>query len=333
MSFNSPGKKKIRQDWNTPLIRKLSDSHLIKYHYFGFPGIEAHDITLWKQYIQSVTAFEAPDDIKSGSGEKNLAILEKKLVELGFEPQCYLGFLESIIQTRVDNRGRKFAPKQFYTLLNLDFCSHLTSRTLVDQAKVTARYETLSRIAGMQKDLWDRHGISGSIWLITLREEISLSEYQTWRTNLDDRTLADWVDTFNSNDVFNSNKTLVTNPYKLKAFLYKIVKSALDGVRFSSYWYPIVLYTGNTARSKMAHFMILCQANDISNSVVVPLQKIEDFLTDDIIQISNDKFYKYHTDSVIENCVSFVECVCKGINLPFIAPLQARSTVARRYMA
>jgi len=51
MAFDSLRKKKVRQEWNTPLLAYLSDLHDIRFHYFGFPGIEAHDIVLWRNYI------------------------------------------------------------------------------------------------------------------------------------------------------------------------------------------------------------------------------------------------------------------------------------------
>jgi len=299
MRFDSLGKRKVRQEWNTPLIRKLAESHSVKYHYFGLPGIEALDLVLWQQYIESVTAFEAPDDPRSGTGSGNAAKLELKLVELGFEPRCYAGFLENVIQTKVDNRGRKFIPDKFYTLLNLDFCSHLTSRTLVDQAKVTARYDTLGRIAAMQRDLWKSDGICGSIWLITLRTEVALSGYQLWRTNLDDQILGEWVDSYNDRDRVYRGNVLFFNPFKLKAFLYKTIKAALDGVRFSSYWYPMLLYQGNSPSSRMAHFMILCHANHIGNPVPVPLQTMEDFLKDNILQVKDGRLINYETNNEI----------------------------------
>ncbi len=324
MRFDSLRKRKVRQEWNTPLLAYLSNLHAIRFHYFGFPGIEAHDIVLWRDYIETVTAFEAPDDPNSGTGEKNAAKLELKLVELGYEPLCYVGFLENVIQTKVDNRGRRFEPSTFYTLINLDFMNHLTSRTRVDQVNVPARYETFSRLATMLKSLWDRRGISGSVWFITLREEIKGDQYRQWRRNLDDPLISDWVDRHDHCDI-RMRDNLVRNPFKLKAFAYKTIKTALEGIRFSCYWYPMVLYVGDSPRSRMAHFMILCHANSIGNVAPVNLQSADMFLNSTILEFTDDEVRDYEGHQTFNDPSQFVTNAFNQFQFPFVQPLLARS--------
>jgi len=324
MAFDSLRKKKVRQEWNTPLLAYLSDLHDIRFHYFGFPGIEAHDIVLWRNYIETVTAFEAPDDHRSGTGERNAAKLELKLVELGYEPLCYVGFLENIIQTMVDNRGRSFEPERFYTLLNLDFMNHLTSRAVIDQVSVPARYETFSQLASMLKNLWDREGISGSVWFVTLREEIDAAQYMQWRQNLDDHSIGDWVDQYSNLDHPMGNN-LLRNPFKLKAFLYKTIKAALEGVRFSCYWYPMVLYVGDSPNSRMAHFMILSHANHIGNAAPVNLQTAETFLNSNILEFTDDEVRDFESGQASAGFSSFVRDAFAQIQFPFKYPLLANS--------
>ena len=324
MPFDTVRKRKVRQKWNTTLLAYLSDLHGIRFHYFGFPGIEAHDIELWRDYIETVTAFEAPDDPRSGRGENNAAKLELKLVELGYEPSCYVGFLENIIQTEVDNRGRRFEPEKFYTLLNLDFMNHLTSRTVIDQVRVPARYETFSQLASMLKSLWDREGISGSVWFVTLREEIDADQYMQWRQNLDDPSIGSWVDQYNNLDQPRGNN-LLRNPFKLKAFLYKTIKTALEGVRFSCYWYPMVLYIGDSPSSIMAHFMILSHANHIGNAAPVNLQTAETFLNSNILEFTDDEVRDFESGQAFADFSSFFRNTFAQIQFPFIHPLHANS--------
>ncbi len=320
MSLDSPRKRKVREEWNTPLIAHLAHEHRIRFHYFGFPGIEARDIVLWKDYIETVTAFEAPDDPSSGRGESNAAKVEQKLIDLGFEPQCYVGYLENIIETGVDNRGRSYIPDKFYTLINLDFCNHLTSRTLVDQVLTTARYDTFRRIAAIQREKWDLKTISGSLWLVTLRQEMHLGEYRRWRNSLDDVYLARWVDRYQTQDI-GVGRGLFKNPFKLKAFLYKVIKSALDGICFSSYWYPMVLYEGHTPMSPMVHFMILSHANSIGHAAPVCLQTTGNFLNSKIRVFTNDDVRFYESDFLCSNSNSFTTSVLRGLNFPFVNPI------------
>jgi len=324
MAFDSARKIKVRQEWNTPLLAYLSDLHKIRFHYFGLPGIEAHDIVLWRDYIETVTAFEAPDNPRSGMGEKNVAKLELRLVELGYEPLCYVGFLENIIQTMVDNRGRPFEPERFYTLLNLDFMNHLTSRAVIDQVRVPARYETFSQLASMLKGLWDNEGISGSVWFVTLREEIDINQYIQWKQNLDDRSIGDWVDQYNNYDMPKGNN-LLRNPFKLKAFLYKTIKAALEGIRFSCYWYPMVLYVGDSPNSRMAHFMILSHANHIGNVAPLTLQTTNMFLNSHILEFTGDEIRDYKSGQAYIDSSSPVQEVFAQIQFPFIQPLRANS--------
>ena len=58
--FDSPGKRAVRELWNTPLLRELYQNHGFRYRYMGLPGVDLLDVDLWKDMIEEVIAFEVP---------------------------------------------------------------------------------------------------------------------------------------------------------------------------------------------------------------------------------------------------------------------------------
>ena len=56
--FDNPGKKTVRESWNTPLLRFLNSEYGFRYRYMGLPGVELLDLQLWRDLIDEVVAFE-----------------------------------------------------------------------------------------------------------------------------------------------------------------------------------------------------------------------------------------------------------------------------------
>ena len=56
--FDSPGKRAVRDLWNTPLLRLLNQEHGFRYRYMGLPGVDLLDVKRWHDMIDEVIAFE-----------------------------------------------------------------------------------------------------------------------------------------------------------------------------------------------------------------------------------------------------------------------------------
>jgi hypothetical protein len=291
MSFNTANKIAIREHWNLPIIKYISTKDRIKFHYFGLPGIKAYDVVAWKDYIDSVTAFEGPDNIKTGQGSNNLATLEKNLILMGFYPKCYCGILEHVLHTTLDNLGNEFKFEKYYTLFNLDFCNSITTNTKLDEATYISRFESFGELARLLKQKCTLN-TSGSVWLVTLREELHKRSYQEWLSSLDDAPLREKLNSYNNLDrPCPQNPKLFYNYQKLKMFVYTLFTKILTSLNYSSYWFPLILYTGNTTVSPMAHFMFISYANAINRTAPKLLQSKSDFFSSHILALSDGVFH------------------------------------------
>ena len=67
--FDNPGKKTVRESWNTPLLRFLNSEYGFRYRYMGLPGVELLDLQLWRDLIDEVVAFETRAKAKPESTE------------------------------------------------------------------------------------------------------------------------------------------------------------------------------------------------------------------------------------------------------------------------
>jgi len=63
---DNPEKGVVRQQWNTPLLQHLHRKYGVRYRYLGLPGPDLIDVSLWRDMIDEVIAFEPPD--KDGYG-------------------------------------------------------------------------------------------------------------------------------------------------------------------------------------------------------------------------------------------------------------------------
>ena len=72
----SSGKKTVRENWNTPVLRYLHSKYGIRYRYMGLPGTELNDVKLWADMIDEVIAFEVKD--RSRNGRKSRPVVGAK---------------------------------------------------------------------------------------------------------------------------------------------------------------------------------------------------------------------------------------------------------------
>ena len=83
--FDTPGKRAVREQWNTPFLRLLNKKHGFRYRYMGLPGVELLDVKLWRDMIDEVIAFEvrAPRTPDDPEGRRQILALRRKLQLIG----------------------------------------------------------------------------------------------------------------------------------------------------------------------------------------------------------------------------------------------------------
>ena len=127
--FDNPGKRTVRESWNTPLLRFLNSEYGFRYRYMGLPGIELLDLQLWREWVDEVVAFEtrAKPNRRDRDGRRNVLALRTKMRQLGFNGNAYLGPMEEVVILRRDQDGLPYSQNNLVTLYNLDFCDEISS--------------------------------------------------------------------------------------------------------------------------------------------------------------------------------------------------------------
>ena len=123
--FDNPGKKTVREAWNTPLLQFLNAEYGFRYRYMGLPGVDIIDLQLWRRMIDEVVAFESraePEDNDLG-GRRNVLALRTKMREQGINGYAYFGSMEEVVILGRDQDGTEYDRSKLITLYNLDFCN------------------------------------------------------------------------------------------------------------------------------------------------------------------------------------------------------------------
>lgn len=203
--FDAPGKKTVRSKWNTPLLKYIHDTHHIKYRYLGLPGVELIDVTLWKEMLNYIIAFELPT---TGSNEReDITLMKKNLTLLGIEYQAYYGSIEHVIINREDIDGNKYNQDNFIDLYNLDFCNEITSKIPTAQGKKCLRFELIRTIFTDQHSFYQRNN-SADKFIILL----------TARNQSTSKTMRDYFfGNGDTNDLYTSTNNFVTKASEIRA--------------------------------------------------------------------------------------------------------------------
>lgn len=292
ITFDSPGKKYIRENWNSPLLQEYSTQKGIKYLYLGLPGPKISDIKLWKDFIEYVIAFET-----KGRGldpRENIIVLNRNLTVLGLKYDVYYGFLENVIIVGKDSDGKIYKQEGLVTLYNLDFCNSITGKIDTEEGRRCLRFETLRKLMTIQRDIYLKNGMDKFILLLTIRDEFRTSVLKEFieRSNYSEK-VRNYINCSLKETPMDGNLDLQNNTPILKAFIFTILRDYFKGHNIASFFFPIIKYIGRTSRSKMLHFTILCRMESECLPQPNEFQTAEEFLMQKSLFAKGDSIYEY----------------------------------------
>ena len=287
--FDNPGKKTVREQWNTPLLRHLNDQHGMRYRYLGLPGVEILDLQLWKDMIDEVVAFEtrAKPNKEDPEGRRNILELRRQLVLMGTQSHAYFGPMEEVIIRRRDYDGTAYQQEKLVTLYNLDFCDEISSRIdTLDANQQVWRFEAIRRILLDQADCYQQtNNPNYFLLLLTVRNQIDVHKLRGYFDNPSAESLDYWQHCEDVAPLPSSGPIRQTHTWALKTFIYDQMRQWFGSPNISALFFPVVKYNGAPVRisrqrtlpSPMLHMTILCRFGDLQRPS--PPAYPRDFLT------------------------------------------------------
>ena len=272
--FDSPGKRAVRDLWNTPLLRLLNQEHGFRYRYMGLPGVDLLDVKRWHDMIDEVIAFEVrarptPDDPE---GRRQILALRRNLRLLGVPGHAFFGPMEEVIILRQDYDGKPYDQKKVITLYNLDFCDEIASRISTrEQGRQVWRFEAIRQILRDQQQAFQQHGGPKSfIVLLTVRDQIDSQKLREFLSEgLYDDTRAYLESCGGMKALPLQGPVLGTHTWALKAFIHNTLRQYLTNPHISATFFPLVRYIGTPVQtgrgrlqSPMLHCMLLCRFDE-----------------------------------------------------------------------
>jgi len=260
---DSAGKRTVRENWDTPLLRYLHETYGFRYRYFGLPGEDCHDVRLWRDMIDEVIAFEVP--AKKGVPTSTIVKLRSTLEGLNLPTyNAYYGAFESVVTSRLAFDGTPYKPSGIITLYNLDFCNRLDSKI------PTPRGEELLRFAGIRQILLDQaeqnaeHQRPWFILMITVRHQMSLTGLSGIVHRPDvGADVASYVASCLAHVPLNADpatgQVKGQHAWAFKAGLFDLLRGYLKGPHIEALFFPLVKYIGKTESSPMLHWLLFCQ--------------------------------------------------------------------------
>lgn len=271
----SPAKKIVREEWNTPFLRYLHGKYGVRYRYMGLPGSDLVDIALWKDMIEEVIAFERPAD---GPDERVwVTKLRTNLRKLGIPGITYFGSFEEVVILRQDYDGQSYRQDKVITLYNLDFCDEIASQVETrEYGRKIWRFEALRVILQDQKECYRQGGEpSHFIILLTVRNQIQGSRIKIFlELNPLSETKSYCATCEKINPIAIEKPLIGTHAWALKAFLCNTLKQYFTTPNVSALFFPFVKYKGTPIKlssgkllsSPMLHWMILCKFGEDENA-------------------------------------------------------------------
>ena len=287
--FDTPGKRAVREQWNTPFLRLLNKEHGFRYRYMGLPGVELLDVKLWRDMIDEVIAFEVPArrTPEDPEGRRRILALRRELQLLGIPGHAYFGPMEEVVVLRQDYDGKRYDQNKVITLYNLDFCDEVASRISTrEQGEQVWRFEAIRQILRDQQQAYQQYGEpSRFILLLTVRDQIDAGKLRNLLSgNLYDDTSAYLQSCGGMNSLPPQGPLLGTHTWALKAFIHNTLRQYLANPHVSATFFPLVRYRGTPVRvrggrlqSPMLHCMLLCRFDD--QQAASPSYSPGDYLT------------------------------------------------------
>lgn len=260
---DSPGKRIVREQWDTPLLRYLHDEWKVNFRYMGLPGVDIIDLKLWADMIEEVIAFELPD--RRGDPRRSILQLRTNLRLLGKRSVAYYGPFEEVVILARDYDGTDYRQENVVTLYNLDFCDEIGSRIKTrEHGRVVWRFEALRHVLQDQKECYEKEqGPSWFVLLLTVRNQINADSLSD---SLDENLYAEtkaYCEACEPNAAIPAMGSLTgTHTWGLKAFIHNTLRSYLATPHISALFFPLVKYVGRTASSPMLHWVVFCRFDD-----------------------------------------------------------------------
>lgn len=262
---DSPGKRTVREQWDTPLLRHLHDRWKVRFRYMGLPGVDIIDLKLWADMIDEIVAFEIPD--RRGDPRRSILKLRGNLRLLG-KPSAvaYYGPFEEVVILGRDYDGTDYRQEKVITLYNLDFCDEIGSRIQTRQRgrQPVWRFEALRHVLQDQKRCYEKGGEpSWFVILLTVKNQVNADRLSDFLgENLYVETQA-YIDACRASCPIPATGHLKgTHTWGLKAFIHNALRSYLSTPHISALFFPLVKYVGKTVQSPMLHWVVLCRFDD-----------------------------------------------------------------------
>jgi hypothetical protein len=288
--FDTPGKKAVRETWNTPILRYLNQQYGFKYRYMGLPGVDLLDVKLWKDLIENVVAFELPCNPlpEDPHGRKHILELRKNLLMQQIPGDVYFGPMEEVILRGKDYDGIEYTHKKLITLCNLDFCDEISSPVSTRKAgEEVLRFQAINHIVTEQYHIYQKdHEHNFFIFLLTVRNQINAVRLRGYLSaDLLEESGAYLGKCGGLNALPSTGFCMGDKTWALKAFIHDFLKKGFQSPRVSSLFFPIIKYSGNRIingtsgiPSPMLHCMVFCRFNDDEHEPA-PTSLPLDFLT------------------------------------------------------
>ena len=286
--FDNPGKKTVREAWNTPLLRFLNSEYGFRYRYMGLPGVELLDLQLWRDWVDEVVAFEtrAKPNRRDTGGRRNVLALRTKMRELGFNGNAYLGPMEEVVILRRDQDGLPYMQNNLVTLYNLDFCDEISSPVeTLESGRQVWRFEAIRQILRDQEACHDPElGAGYFLILLTIRDQMGVNKLIEYFTEpfADSRHYWDLCQA--AYPLPSKGFILGEHSWSLKTLIHDQLRKWFGNPNVSALFFPVTKYSGTPIHfgqddefpSPMLHVMILCRFGD--RTVATPLFLPDQFL-------------------------------------------------------
>lgn len=268
---DSPGKRVVREQWNTPLLRHLHDRYGFTYRYFGLPGPDIIDIDLWRDMISDVIAFEVPAEGKKSDERKHINKLRENLELKGVPNITYYGPFEQVVLLGRDFDGQEYHQGQVITLYNLDFCGEIGKKITAADGQEYYRVEALRQVFRDQIACYNQH-----------RQPSCFIVLMTVRNQMHARVLRDRISACRprGENFINACEAVIpivgdspligTHAWAIKTIICTTIGECLRGNNISALFFPLVKYEGVPTRievdgakqlipSPMLHLMLFCK--------------------------------------------------------------------------
>lgn len=264
---DTPNKRIVRENWNTPILRYLNSQYRFRFRYFGLPGVEALDITLWQDMIDEVVAFEV--ESRGRDPRRGILELRRRLRLIGKPATAYFGPFEDVVLQRKDWEGTPYDPTGVITLYNLDFCNEIGSTVYTkEHGERRWRFAAIRQVLMDQRECFRKYGGSNLfVLLMTIRDQIhatALNDHLGAGLRADAEAYVSRCAA--EQPLPHGVPILGTHTWALKALVHNVLREYMAAPNISVLFFPLLRYLGKPVNTRsgsldspMLHWMMLCK--------------------------------------------------------------------------